>query len=157
YAPSTSTGNKGLIIVNNLDAAKKAIKLIIDQSEGGSSSNKSINATIDVKVSGTIEVSKKIKISGAIKEAKEKETIEGTIERILDDSSFSDPYTQDIRSYTDPNIDTTIITFDAANSYLMLLLQVVWRTDRQKKKILIIRGMPALMYGVLKPIATFFA
>ncbi|RGB44036.1 hypothetical protein C1646_737556, partial [Rhizophagus diaphanus] len=40
-------------------------------------------------------------------------------------------------------------------SYLMLLLQNAWKSDGQKKKILIIGEMPALMHGILKSIAEF--
>ncbi|RIA79303.1 ferritin-like-domain-containing protein [Glomus cerebriforme] len=68
-------------------------------------------------------------------------------------SSYTDPN----RFYTDPNIITTATAFNAAYSYLMLLLQSAWRVDGQKKKTLVIGGMPALMHGVLKPIAMFLA
>ncbi|CAG8505640.1 11783_t:CDS:10 [Dentiscutata erythropus] len=79
---------------------------------------------------------------------------------VVDDpnaTNYTNPLTQDEVSYADPNIVTTLIAFNAAYSYLMLLLQAVWRTDGQKKKMLIMGGMPALMHGVLKPIATFLA
>ncbi|GES85548.1 hypothetical protein RCL2_001265200 [Rhizophagus clarus] len=65
-----------------------------------------------------------------------------------------------------PNINATATAFNAAYSYLMLLLQNAWRTsnkeeneekENKKKKELVIGGMPALMHGVLKPIATFLA
>ncbi|CAG8706348.1 11279_t:CDS:10, partial [Dentiscutata erythropus] len=72
-------------------------------------------------------------------------------------ANYTNPLTQDEISYADPNIVTTLIAFNASYSYLMLLLQAVWRTDGQKKKMLIMGGMPALMHGVLKPIATFLA
>ncbi|RIA93127.1 hypothetical protein C1645_29778 [Glomus cerebriforme] len=62
-----------------------------------------------------------------------------------------------VSTYTDPNIIATATAFNAAYSYLMLLLQNAWRCDGQKKKTLVIGGMPALMHGVLKPIATFLA
>jgi hypothetical protein len=39
----------------------------------------------------------------------------------------------------------------------MLLLQAAWNTDGRKKKMLVMGGMPALMHGVLKPIAMFLA
>jgi hypothetical protein len=39
----------------------------------------------------------------------------------------------------------------------MLLLQSAWGVDGQKKRTLIIGGMPALMHGILKPIAMFLA
>lgn len=66
------------------------------------------------------------------------------------------------RSYeTKPKIATTANAFNVAYSYLMLLLQNAWRTSNQQKdeekKQLVIGGMPALMHGVLKPIATFLA
>ncbi|CAG8780570.1 18193_t:CDS:2, partial [Dentiscutata erythropus] len=79
---------------------------------------------------------------------------------VVDDPNtvnYTDPLSQEVGSYANPNIVTTLIAFNAAYSYLMLLLQTVWRTDGQKKKTLIMGGMPALMHGVLKPIATFLA
>jgi len=62
-----------------------------------------------------------------------------------------------VSSYTDPKIITTATAFNAAYSYLMLLLQSAWRVDGQNKKTLVIGGMPALMHGILKPIAMFLA
>ncbi|CAG8601565.1 2077_t:CDS:10, partial [Racocetra fulgida] len=233
YAPSTSDKNEGLIIVDCLRSAIKAIELIIS-----GCNTKSLEATINVKISGKIEVGKKVNIRGTIKATLTSKTrgqitvqdkkngsikgtmyvksyanhciigdrlygkingeingiitngtVEGTVEEIVktidgikkeskgingtitggvyDESHYarfnyclnevesaSDSATE---SYADPNVVTTLIAFNAAYSYLMLLLQVVWRTDGQKKKTLIMGGMPALMHGVLKPIATFLA
>jgi len=62
--------------------------------------------------------------------------------------------------YIDPKIIATATAFNAAYSYLMLLLQNVWRTNKQdeeEKKELVIGGMPVLMHGVLRPIAVFLA
>jgi hypothetical protein len=61
------------------------------------------------------------------------------------------------REYTDPNIIATATAFNIAYSYLMLLLQNAWGSDGHKKKTLVIGGMPALMHGVLRPIAEFLA
>ncbi|CAG8845705.1 8323_t:CDS:2, partial [Gigaspora margarita] len=250
YAPSTSDKNEGLIIVDRLAAAKKAIEVIISQGEGGCYSTKFIKATINVKVSGEIKPRNKVKICGTIKailktikgtETNEKHgSIKGTIDvtdiitgtmteitgniygkvdgeisgiiisgdvkgiieekegikgingeiegkydeshyarfnycvseveiasesdyqlwPVVDDPNFvsyTNPHSQETESYADPNVVTILIAFNAAYSYLMLLLQVVWRTDGQKKKTLIMGGMPALMHGVLKPIATLLA
>ncbi|CAG8701901.1 4483_t:CDS:10, partial [Cetraspora pellucida] len=259
YAPSTSDKNEGLIIVDCLSAAKKAIEVIIDQGEGGGCNTKDLEAEINVKVSGEIKVGNKVKIRGTIKATlkgtkkgkiteNKNGSIKGTIdvtsyddddnsitgkiygkingeingiitsgtvtgkieemekeihgikeiskgicgkitEGIYDEShyarfnycvseveiasesdyqlwpvvddpnfvSYTNPHSQETESYADPNVVTTLIAFNAAYSYLMLLLQVVWRTDGQKKKTLIMGGMPALMHGVLKPIATFLA
>ncbi|CAG8622264.1 14995_t:CDS:10, partial [Acaulospora morrowiae] len=71
---------------------------------------------------------------------------------VIDDPNLS--------SYTDSKIIATANAFNAAYSYLMILLQYTWRTDNKKekeKRELVIGGMPALMHGVLRPIATFLA
>ena len=62
------------------------------------------------------------------------------------------------RSYKDPKIKDTAVAFDAAYSYLMLLLQNVWRIEGEEgKRDFVMGGMPALMHGVLKPIAILLA
>ncbi|CAG8529015.1 679_t:CDS:10 [Dentiscutata erythropus] len=251
YAPSTGTGNDGLIVIKDLDSALRAIDLIIVQGEGkynmsemkidgyfdgelkeisgkisGDIVEKNIEnnkCMIEGKFDGTIEkgkfenVGENSKISegiikGVIKTSNGTKTIErviqgnfkgfdnntffnGSKEKFLsvkiesslngkfygsieEDSHYnafkickidienvseseyqlwpviSDP---SVSSYTDPKIIATATAFNAAYSYLMLLLQNVWKTDGQNKKMLVLGGMPALMHGVLKPIATFLA
>ncbi|GES76036.1 hypothetical protein RCL2_000343800 [Rhizophagus clarus] len=277
YAPSTSTGNDGLIVVSNLEEANRAIDLIIDQGEGKPyQAEMTINGKIAGVISGATSIEDNItkfegmfegSVSGSVtkKETKivdgeekviiktgeiegkiEKASIQGpvsrdyeidgtlmegiirgvtkfptdgdqkiaehTIERIIENGSFKvdiknigvgvafkkkidvkfengsieeyshyntfrickiyvknaseteyrlwpvfeDPFKS---SYIDQKLIDTADAFNAAYSYLMLLLQNAWRTDEQKKekKELVIGGMPALMHGVLKPIATYLA
>ncbi|CAG8496936.1 10424_t:CDS:10 [Ambispora leptoticha] len=145
YAPTAHTPEEGLIVVKNLNDVKRAIDLIIIQGEGSpeKSENSSGESNKDEKQKSHYQIFKEcLKL---IDEQKSDYHLWPVME---------DPLST---SYTDPNILAAVTAFNAAYSYLLLLLQTVWRTDGQKKKNLIMGGMPALMHGVLKPIATFLA
>ncbi|CAG8834402.1 23163_t:CDS:2, partial [Racocetra persica] len=102
--------------------------------KNGTTSEKPKVGTIKGTMEGRSYNDNKInwEIYGKIKSASESEY---QLWPVVDDPNFvnyTDPSTHEDRSYADQNIVTTLIAFNAAYSYLLLLLQVVWRTDGQE-------------------------
>ncbi|RIB10951.1 hypothetical protein C2G38_146146 [Gigaspora rosea] len=147
----------------------KDVDVKIEEKEGeigGIITSKDVDVTIEEKegINGTItgeyDKSHYARFNYCVSEVEIASESDYQLWPVVDDPNFvsyTNPHSQETESYADPNVVTTLIAFNAAYSYLMLLLQVVCRTDGQKKKMLIMGGMPALMHGVLKPIATFLA
>ncbi|CAI2164983.1 9814_t:CDS:10 [Funneliformis geosporum] len=131
YAPSTGTGKDGLTIIDNLIAAEKAIDLIKVQGEGS-------RAESEASHYQTFQ-----KCLHLIKNASSEEYQCWPV--ITDPAKYLDKFPKDVLCISK--------AFDAAYCYLMLLLQNVWMYDNTEKRDFVMGGLPALMHGVLKPIA----
>ncbi|CAG8611768.1 13862_t:CDS:10 [Funneliformis mosseae] len=134
YAPSTGTGKDGLIIIDDLKAAEYAINLIKIQGEGSVSEFEASH----------YETFKKC--LNLIKNASSEDYQLWPVITDPDKSMFPD------------SIVSIAKAFDAAYCYLMLMLQNVWRIENsQKKRDFVMGGLPAMMLGVLRPIAISLA
>ncbi|GES85619.1 hypothetical protein RCL2_001272300 [Rhizophagus clarus] len=161
------TIEKGIIKASNFERIIKAatIKINTKQMIGQTIEEKFCGSTIEeVNFSIVIKIDASFtgNIEGSVEESSHYSTFR-ICKMYIEDTSESEyrlwPVVEDpnISSYTDPNVIATATAFNAAYSYLMLLLQNAWGSDGQKKKTLVIGGMPALMHGVLKSIAVFLA
>nr|CAG8466834.1 12191_t:CDS:10 [Entrophospora candida] len=133
YAPSTGTGNDGIIVIKDLVAAKKAIELIKVQGEGSQTEDE---ASHYQKFQCCLEL---------IKKSCEKDYQLWPVADNPNSSTYNDK----------PDIQRVATAFDASYSYLMLLLENVWKIGGQDKNNFVVGGLPALMHGVLKPIAIY--
>ncbi|CAH1760936.1 6991_t:CDS:10 [Entrophospora sp. SA101] len=135
YAPSTGTGNDGIIVIENLADAKKAIELIKVQGEGSQTEDEASHYK-------KFQVCLKL-----IQKSCEKDYQLWPVIDNPDRSTYNDK----------PDIKRVATAFDASYSYLMLLLENVWKIGGQDKNNFVMGGLPALMHGVLKPIAIYLA
>jgi len=136
FAPRRDENGAGIVVVDSLEAAKSAITEIILQGEGGVSS---------------LETSHWARFKRIAEAIKNKGTTEYSVYPMMLDSN--------IHSYDEfPDVQKVVLAFNASYCYLLLILQRAWQTsDAQQKRMLLVGGMPALMKGVLTPLATFLA